>query len=280
MVRLSLLKDLNEDTDRWSIRLKVFRRWGVYQKTSPNELFCITMILVDEVDDLKFVAHSTRVFFNPMLPVVKELIKSAKDKLSPSISMLSQQIPSQSSQPLVACMVQNNKRMDIVQIELNAGDEPFIVNCRVLKLETHYGWTYDGCTKCRTKPKEENGSAYCSNCKKKPIAVELKLKVHYVVGEDTGKTSVIFWDKLAVQLFQKNAFEMKVILKQEDREYDFPYDLDEVVRRKMILKLKLNDYNKRHPHSSISVVQYTICEDLLPQFTQAETDIRQIDKPD
>ncbi|KAI9126311.1 hypothetical protein K1719_002732 [Acacia pycnantha] len=34
----------------------------------------------------------------------------------------------------------------------------------------------------------------------------------------------------------------------------------------------MNDFNKKHPTSSISVVQYTICEDLLDQFSEANTE--------
>ncbi|KAI9112487.1 hypothetical protein K1719_016410 [Acacia pycnantha] len=34
----------------------------------------------------------------------------------------------------------------------------------------------------------------------------------------------------------------------------------------------MNDYNKKHPTSSISVSQYTICEDLLNQFNEANAE--------
>ncbi|XP_028753464.1 uncharacterized protein LOC114713054 [Neltuma alba] len=216
---------------------------------------------------------ATRVIFNPTLTVVKKLIERSKDKFSPSLTSLSQQMPPQSSQPSASTMMRNNRRMDISDIENEAGEEAFIITCKVIKLETRHGWTYDGCSKCASKPKDDNGSLHCSLCKKKPVLVEPKLKVHYVVEDHSGKTSVIFWDKLAVQLFKKNALEMKLTLIQEQREYDFLFELDELVGKRMILKLKLNDYNRKHPHSSISVVQYTLCEDLIEQFTKASAEV-------
>ena len=56
---------------------------------------------------------------------------------------------------------------------------------------------------------------------------------------------------------------------QEGRDYDFDDDLDLLVGKKIILKLKRNEYNKKYPSSSISMAQYTICEDLLEQFMKA-----------
>ncbi|XP_028778051.1 uncharacterized protein LOC114734595 [Neltuma alba] len=142
----------------------------------------------------------------------------SKDKFSPSLTVLSQQIPSQSSQPSASAMMRNNRRMNISDIEHEAREEAFIINCKVIKLETRHGWSYDGCSKCASKPKEENGSLHCSNYKKKPQSVEPKLKVHYVVEDQSGKTSVIFWDKLVVQLFNKNATEIKLTLEQSGME--------------------------------------------------------------
>ncbi|XP_028752916.1 uncharacterized protein LOC114712530 [Neltuma alba] len=93
------------------------------------------------------------------------------------------------------------------------------------------------------------------------------MKLYYTVVDETGSASVIFWNKLAVQLVKHTASELKLMLeKQEDRAYDFPNKLDDPVGVKVLLKLKLNEYNKKYPHSSISVLQYTICENLIEQF--------------
>lgn len=41
---------------------------------------------------------------------------------------------------------------------------------------------------------------------------ECRLKIHYTIGDETGTASVVFWDKLASQLLDKSAAELKQIL--------------------------------------------------------------------
>ncbi|KAI9124993.1 hypothetical protein K1719_003609 [Acacia pycnantha] len=48
MVRRASLQDLDDSTDRWAIVVRVFRKWNVYQKSAPAELFCVSMVLIDE----------------------------------------------------------------------------------------------------------------------------------------------------------------------------------------------------------------------------------------
>lgn len=43
-----LLNELNERSELWKIVVRVQRRWNLYDKSAPNELFCVTMVLVDE----------------------------------------------------------------------------------------------------------------------------------------------------------------------------------------------------------------------------------------
>lgn len=47
MVKLTLISGLSNLSDRWAIKVAVFRRWNVYQKSAPGLLSCATMILVD-----------------------------------------------------------------------------------------------------------------------------------------------------------------------------------------------------------------------------------------
>ncbi|KAI9108293.1 hypothetical protein K1719_020776 [Acacia pycnantha] len=145
--------------------------------------------------------------------------------------------------------------------------DSFVIHCQIHKLETKYDWIYDGCPKCGSKVKSDDPSWICPLCKKQP---EPKMKLHYLVRDKTGSTSVIFWDKLAVQLVKKTASELKCLVKED--EDDIADELDLPVGKNLLLKLKMNDFNKKHPTSSISVVQYTICEDLLDQFSEASTE--------
>ncbi|XP_054817693.1 uncharacterized protein LOC129317387 [Prosopis cineraria] len=153
--------------------------------------------------------------------------------------------------------------------EGKAQDSSFLIMAEIIKLETRHGWTYEGCGRCATKPRLENGKQMCTSCKKQPDSIESKLKVHYIAADDSGKVSLVFWDKLAYQLLQKNAPELKLELLHEERAYDFPDILDDIVGKKLLMKLKLNQYNKDYPNSSISVIQYYECQDLMEEFNGA-----------
>ena len=47
MLKLTLISGLSNISDRWAVKVGVFRRWKVYQKSAPGLLSCATMILVD-----------------------------------------------------------------------------------------------------------------------------------------------------------------------------------------------------------------------------------------
>lgn len=48
--------------------------------------------------------------------------------------------------------------------------------------------------------------------------------------------------------------------------------LESVVRKRVLLKMRRNDYNIKFPHSSVSVSQFMMCEDLMDQFNEANDD--------
>lgn len=43
-----LLNELTDGSELWKIVVRVQRRWNLYDKTAPDELFCVTMVLLDE----------------------------------------------------------------------------------------------------------------------------------------------------------------------------------------------------------------------------------------
>lgn len=117
----------------------------------------------------------------------------------------------------------------------------FVVCAKFIKLETTYGWYYDGCGKCSSKVKEEDGELKCFLCKKTPNLIQPRspscqthvnlrslmhilhlitspqynrLKLHYVVSDDSGSMSIVFWDKLATQLLDYTATQLEFLLKE------------------------------------------------------------------
>ena len=43
-----LLNELTEKSELWKIVVRVQRRWNLYNKANTSELFCVTMVLLDE----------------------------------------------------------------------------------------------------------------------------------------------------------------------------------------------------------------------------------------
>lgn len=44
----TMLNDITDRTDRWTILVRVFRRWNMYHKDKPKDLAAICFVLVDE----------------------------------------------------------------------------------------------------------------------------------------------------------------------------------------------------------------------------------------
>ncbi|KAK4260997.1 hypothetical protein QN277_004053 [Acacia crassicarpa] len=220
--------------------------------------------------------NATMALFNPSITEVKNLIQSAKDEKSPVMVALSQPKTSQPSQHSNGASLHNQTKVTISQIPEQAIGDSFVIHCQIYKLETKHGWIYDACSKCGSKVKIDDPSWICPLCKKKPDSIEPKMKIHYLVRDQTGSASVIFWDKLDVPLVKKTASELISSLNEkkekDDDDDDIPKELDLPVGKNLLLKLKMNEFNKKYPTSSISVGQYTICEDLSNQFSEAITE--------
>ncbi|KAK4281939.1 hypothetical protein QN277_013379 [Acacia crassicarpa] len=158
--------------------------------------------------------NATRALFNPSITEVQNLIQSAKDEKSPVMVALSQPTTSQLSQHLNGASLHNQTKVTISQIPEQAIGNSFVINCQIHKLETRHGWKYDGCSKCGSKADLDNPSSICPLCKKIPEKIEPKMRINYLVKDKTGSASVIFWDKLAVQLVKKTASELIHLLKK------------------------------------------------------------------
>ncbi|XP_028774119.1 uncharacterized protein LOC114731162 [Neltuma alba] len=150
-----------------------------------------------------------------LLNLVRVGFLEEAQKGSPMMGILSQSMPSQLSHTSRSSNPHRHKRISIADVVNQPVGETFVINCVIHKLETTYGWLYDGCGKCGSKLRDENNTITCPGRQKKPDSIEPKLKVHYAVKDDTGTTSVIFWDKHASELINKSVAELKAIYLKE-----------------------------------------------------------------
>ncbi|XP_028787093.1 uncharacterized protein LOC114743047 [Neltuma alba] len=373
MVRMSLIKNLHDGTDRWSIIVRVMRKWNIYQKNTPGDVFGVTMLLLDEDgttiqatvlnrnimaryktnivegntylfanfivsqngNQYRASTHPFKITFTPQtffadhnvsLPAysysffpISEILKATPEhhvqhlfdvmafvKAMGTLEEFRRDNETKSKLRMILtdarendieCVLFDDCAIDAFMAQLQNTETPvvglfnlarigfsedgvgesFVVKCTVKKLETYHGWTYDGCSKCAAKTRLEGTSVMCPICKKVPDAIEPKLRIHYMVEDDTGSASLIFWDKQAIQLINKSTTELKLLMQQDNRPaYDFPDELEDPVGKVLLVKMKLNEYNKKHPTSAISVGQFTICEDLMDQFMDANVEVGEV----
>ncbi|XP_028794361.1 uncharacterized protein LOC114749978 [Neltuma alba] len=197
---------------------------------------------------------------------------SAKSLPSPMISTISASLPSQASKASESSLIGKHSLISIVDIAKQAMGDYFWIKCKVIKVDTGHGWKYIGCSRCGSKPKDDDVKQPCNSksCKNKPTTYESKLRVHYTVMDESGKVTIVFFDKLAVQYIGKTAVELeKGLSKDEDGYVDVPGELDHLVGKTLLLKMKLNQYNVDFPHSSIFVATYTEVADLMDEFNRA-----------
>ncbi|KAI9084421.1 hypothetical protein K1719_033611 [Acacia pycnantha] len=127
-----------------------------------------------------------------------------------------------------------------------------VTKVTIQKCETLYGWMYDACP-CDKKPEyQSNGSLRCTKCDKDVLMTVPKYKVHYKVYDDTGKCSVIFFDRHATELLGQSASKIKEAMQKvvknslRGRNTTIPKELDEIAGKVVIVKLQIKSHNIKH----------------------------------
>ncbi|KAI9075486.1 hypothetical protein K1719_042534 [Acacia pycnantha] len=145
-----------------------------------------------------------------------------------------------------------------------------VTKVTIPKCETLYGWMYDACP-CDKKPEyQSNGSLRCTKCDKDVLMTVPKYKVHYKVYDDTGKCSVIFFDRHATELLGQSASKIKEAMQQEGRNTTIPKELDEIAGKVVIVKLRIKSHNIKHRTSSIGVTQFCGDNHLVAKFLYSD----------
>ncbi|KAI9128854.1 hypothetical protein K1719_000337 [Acacia pycnantha] len=141
-----------------------------------------------------------------------------------------------------------------------------VMKVTIQKVETLYGWSYDACPCDKKSEYQSNGSLRCSQCNKDVLMTVPKFKVHYKVYDNTGKCSVIFFDRQATELLGKSASKIKEDMHKEGKNSIVPEELDEIASKVLIVKLRIKSHNIKHRTSSIGVTQLCVDNHLVQQF--------------
>ncbi|KAI9119534.1 hypothetical protein K1719_009410 [Acacia pycnantha] len=250
----TFFSNVDNSKDTWSVVGKVLRKWVVRRKAAPYAVWKVGMLLADErvlENDDKYRITTTPWKFNfhnhtyieegdvvisneaynlKTIPEIQQgnvgdgdLIDipeaaSLKERLSQESvgSQLFSQIsnvdyPTYSSQSLLTFRT----RIPLCDISKLDQECDIVTKVTIQKCETLYGWMYDACP-CDKKPEyQSNGSLRCTKCDKDVLMTVPKYKVHYKVYDDTGKCSVIFFDRHATELLGQSASKIKEAMQKE-----------------------------------------------------------------
>ncbi|KAI9113959.1 hypothetical protein K1719_015210 [Acacia pycnantha] len=295
----TLFSAINDSKETWSVHAKVLRKWVVRRKTSPFAVWKIDVIgflqafgrLQDqrrESDVIKklnfYMADQHENSINVTLwgDCAEETYGKKTEDMEPPIiilvrfARLSQdsvgtQLFSQISNiehPTYTTESLLHFRTRILLGDVLKLDEEcdVITKVTIQKVETLYGWSYDACP-CDKKPEyQSNGSLRCSKCNKEVLMTVPKFKVHYKVYDNTGKCSIIFFDRQATELLGKSASKIKEDMQKEGKNSTVPEELDEIAGKVLIVKLRIKSHNIKHRTSSIGVTQLCVDNHLIQQF--------------
>ncbi|KAI9115791.1 hypothetical protein K1719_013460 [Acacia pycnantha] len=172
--------------------------------------------------------NATLVTLNPNIPEAN-LMKERLSQDSLGTQLFSQVSSADYPTYSAESMLSFRTRIPLCEIAKLDQECDIVTKVTIQKCETLYGWFYDSCP-CDKKPEyQSNGSLKCTKCDKDVLMTVPKYKVHYKVYDDTGKCSIIFFDRHATELLGKSASKMKEDMQEEGRNSTIPKELDEIL---------------------------------------------------
>ncbi|XP_074356543.1 uncharacterized protein LOC141696283 [Apium graveolens] len=111
----------------------------------------------------------------------------------------------------------------------------------ITTINNHFGWYYISCESCVKRGTLRDGVFICNNCKQ-PIKYPLAMFcINLRVEDPTGTTTVVLLNSTAERLLDVSA--KKLINKMPEGDTSVPLELQALVGKEFIYKLKLNKYN-------------------------------------
>ncbi|KAI9108307.1 hypothetical protein K1719_020790 [Acacia pycnantha] len=259
MVRRASLKDLDDSTDRWAVVVRVFRKWNVYQKSAPAELFCGRTIQASVLNKnllprFHLSIKEGQIYKFTNFEVTSNINQYRATSHPFKITFTSQTYSAEDEDiaTIPSYAYSFFPISEIMKIDFRHPVDNLIGNdCKFQNNEVECT-LFDNCA----------SDAYMAYLQNTESPVVVLLNFERVGFSEDGTPQVYSSFNATRALFNPS-------ITEDD---NIPDELDVPVGKNVLLKLKMNDYNKKHPTSSISVSQYTICEDLLNQFNEANAE--------
>ncbi|XP_028802979.1 uncharacterized protein LOC114758129 [Neltuma alba] len=151
--------------------------------------------------------YVTRVYFNPDFPEVRSFIDSLN--VMPGASQAFSQISSTVVPEITSdSLLTFPTRIPLGEISILTEASEVVTKVTIQKVETSYGWYYDGCP-CDKKPAYEGDKLKCNSCHREVLMTEPKFKLHYTVFDSTAKCSILFFNRHASELIHCSAVDLR-----------------------------------------------------------------------
>ncbi|WOG91186.1 hypothetical protein DCAR_0310434 [Daucus carota subsp. sativus] len=142
-------------------------------------------------------------------------------------------------------------RMSIKELE-------YVVTVKgeIFEIDNQFGWYYVACKSCGKKVEAEDGDYKCCN---KIIDYPLVMfKVHVHIKDHTGTTTLTLFNNIVERLLDTSA--KKLVNKLTSGDSDLPKELNTLIGKEFIYRLRLNHYNFKQGYAN-----YTVSETYEPR---------------
>ncbi|KAK1352680.1 hypothetical protein POM88_053111 [Heracleum sosnowskyi] len=119
--------------------------------------------------------------------------------------------------------------------------EGVTLKARITAINNHSGWYYVSCKSCVRKAIPRDGVYICNGCGE-PVDYPLALfRVNVQVEDGSGSTSLVLFNSTVERLLDISA--KKIINKMPPGDTSVPSELQPLLGKELVFKLKLNKYN-------------------------------------
>ncbi|XP_019200245.1 PREDICTED: uncharacterized protein LOC109193872 [Ipomoea nil] len=145
-------------------------------------------------------------------------------------------------------------------------DGDYYVAAEILGLDFEDGWYYLSCLKlgCNKKLKEQEGTLFCTKCKKTCMMDTVRYKVVVIALDKSGDAPMLLWDREVTELVGIPA--SILYAKYKELDVEVPPELDAIVGMKMLFKINFKLAQKMGPNYPFNVVRVVRDEHLLKTY--------------
>ncbi|KAL2927336.1 Replication protein A 70 kDa DNA-binding subunit B [Bienertia sinuspersici] len=144
----------------------------------------------------------------------------------------------------------------------------------IICIESSHGWWYKACKKDLKKIKEVDVEGkkrlWCDKCNAYVDDVNARFKLQIRVVDETGNASFVLFDREVAQIIGKSADQLRESCHSKiDDEDSIPDELNKIVDKKYLFKIKISEYNLQQRWPVYTVTKMTADERLIKLFIGA-----------